>query len=87
MKLNWRSMIRGALWGTAASVGGYYLGNYSNRPILGEVGQRGGAVLAAKKGGWQGVLGFQLIDAAFDRGIVQRRLGISGLQSGTVNAI
>ena len=85
-KMDWkRILIRGAGYGLAASIGGYVIGRALGRPIAAELGQRGGAIIASKYGGWQGQVAFQVADALFDRGIVQRQLGGLSIQSGTVN--
>ena len=82
-----RILIKGAGFGLATSIGGYMLGRAMGRPILSELGQRGGAVIASKFGGWEGQLAYQVADALLDRGLVQSSLGGVNVQSGTVNAI
>lgn len=79
----WKKILMGAGYGLATSIGGYYLARATGRPIVGELGQRGASVIAAKKGGWKAVIAYQVADALFDRGVIQRQTGLQ-LQSGTI---
>lgn len=81
--MSWKPLLKAAAYGLGISIGGYYAGRAMGRPVIGELGQRGAAVMASKVGGWKGQIAFQLADALFDRGVIQRQLGLTGVQSGT----
>jgi len=101
MSVNWKRIAKGAAFGLAASVGGAFLARRQfqnattdagrNQALaIAQLGQRGGSVVAAKFGGWQGVLGFQLADYIIDRYNInrtnQQRFFGSGTQAGVLRA-
>lgn len=79
--MNWKRIVKGAGFGLALSVGSNLVGRHmirnaspgdTNNAIrravqVADIGQRGGAVVAAKFGGWQGVLAYQIGDWVIDR--------------------
>jgi len=73
---------KAALFGTGAglavSIPLTLAAKYFNRPELMEVGQRAGAVVAAKAGGPVGEIGYQITDAIFDRFVFYQGQGVSG---------
>jgi len=71
----------GTIGGLAISIPLTLAARYFNRPELMEVGQRAGAVVAAKVGGPVGEIGYQVSDAIFDRFVVYQGQGISGTKS------
>jgi len=65
-----RDLKKGAIGGAAGlalSIGLTMAGRYTNQPMLGEVGQRAGAVAATWVGGLPGQIAYQVGDAVFDR--------------------
>ena len=68
----------GGLGGLAASIGLTVAGRYLNQPVMAEVGQRAGAVIAGHLGGDIGQITYQVGDAVADRYLRNNGMVLSG---------
>lgn len=77
-----KKTLKGALIGTGTSILLTQLGRYTNQPWMREAGQRVGSIAATYFGGTPGNVGYQAMDAAFDRFVNIPQLGgpVSGTQ-------
>jgi len=73
--------VMGTAAGLAVSVGLTMAGRQMNQPMLTEVGQRAGAVVATWLGGMPGQIGYQIGDGLFDRFVGVGGSSITGQRS------
>ena len=73
-----KDAVYGGLGGLAASIGLTMAGRYLNQPVMAEVGQRTGAVVAGHLGNDIGQVTYQVGDAIADRYLRNNGMVLSG---------